>query len=140
MLEHFAEAIKDAKRRAIPTPRLMQRLEDEYMRAPFTVEFDRTIAIFRTWNALTGENRRVPNQDGGETNDSNFSKVAAKGRGTGGMSTPQTFVRDARGGAAQFFTWVVPREKCVGEDESSPFECQTSFVAVKELADRAAAA
>ena len=136
MLEHFAEAVKDAKRRAIPTPRLLRRLEDEYMRAPFTVEFDRTIAIFGTWNALTGENRGLPNQDGGETNDSNFEKVAAQGRGTAGMSTPQTFVRNACGGAAQFFMRVVPREKGVGEDKSSPFECQTSFVAVKGLADR----
>ena len=78
----------------------------------------------------------MPNQDGGETNDSNFEKVCAQMRGTAGMSTPQTFVRSAQGrGAAQFFMRVVPREKGVGENNNgAPFECQTSFVAVDKLA------
>ena len=78
ILGQLAEGVENAGRVNTPTPELLGRLEKEFGAAPFTMEEDRTLAIFGTWNALTGQNLRMPDMRGADTNKHNIGHVKAQ--------------------------------------------------------------
>lgn len=78
VLGQLEEGCENARRVNTPSPELLGRLEKEFGQAPFTVEADRTLAVFGTWNALTGENRRVPDMSGADTNKYSVRHVQAQ--------------------------------------------------------------
>ena len=83
VLGQLEQGCENAGRVNTPSPELLSRLEKEFGQAPFTVEADRTLAVFGTWNALTGDNRRVPDMSGADTNKHSIRHVQAQQSSTG---------------------------------------------------------